>query len=528
MSSWPQSGEERFLVVAPTGRDGPLTCTLLEKTGLSCAVCPSLAELCRRYREEGAAALMIAEEVFGTTGLAMLRELLETQSSWSDIPVLVFTGTPASLSARPSMAQLLSTLGNVTLLDRPLRPVTMVSAANSALRARRRQYSARSELLAQQRAVRERDQFLAMLGHELRNPLSAITMAINLEGESGRSKYREIMRRQLGHLTHLVDDLLDVSRVTSGKVLLRRENVDLAALAQRCVATIAPAFAKHRFSLHAGDEAHPRWVHADPVRLEQIVNNLLNNAAKYTPPGGQIDVVLDRSGDDVLLEVRDTGVGIAPEMIGRVFDLFTQVEGSIDRAKGGLGIGLTLVRSLVELHGGSVEARSPGLGRGSVFSIRLPALSAPAELLADSGVRPTRGSEDSGTIAVAKYDVLVVEDNADSRELLCAALARRGHTVVGAEDGPSGVELALAQMPKVLLVDIGLPGLDGYEVARRVRAVRGSSVFMIAITGYGQPEDRRRALAAGFDVHMTKPLDIGAIAKLLCQPGLQSAAHHAS
>ncbi|MDB4991587.1 MAG: histidine kinase [Myxococcaceae bacterium] len=480
-----------------------------------------MEELCRQFREHGGAALMVAEEVFTTASLQMLRDALATQSSWSDIPVLIFTGTRAALNRQPSTTQVLSLLGNVTLLDRPLRPVTMLSAANSALRARRRQYDARSELFAQQRAVRERDQFLAMLGHELRNPLSAISMAINLEGDHGRSKYREIMRRQVGHLTRLVDDLLDVSRVTSGKVLLRREHVDLSELTQRCINTMAPTFENHRFTFFGGGRAEPLAVLADPVRLEQIVNNLLNNAAKYTKPGGQIDVVVDKADDDVLLEIRDTGVGIAPEMLGRVFELFTQVESTLDRAKGGMGIGLTLVRSLVELHGGTVEARSAGLGHGSVFRIRLPA----AKPLEDD-LRGMRG-EESGTIAVQRYDVLVVEDNADSRELLCAALARRGHSVFSAEDGVTGVEVALAQKPKVLLVDIGLPGIDGYEVARQVRKIRGQDVYLIAITGYGQPEDRRRALDAGFDVHMTKPLDVSAIERILCKPDLHSVGHRA-
>jgi signal transduction histidine kinase len=514
--------EERLLVLAPIGRDASLTRSLLAKEGLSCFVCRDMEEVCLELEQRGAAALLLAEEVLVSAGLTRLHAALAAQGSWSDIPVLIFTGTAASLHNRPSTAQLLSSLGNVTLLDRPLRPVTMISAARSALRARRRQYSARGELFEQRRAVRERDQFLAMLGHELRNPLSAITMAINLEGERGPSKYRDIMRRQVGHLTRLVDDLLDVARVTSGKVLLRREELDLSALVQRCVGTVSPTFSKHQFVFDAPREA-PRWVLADPVRLEQITNNLLQNAAKYTPPGGRIEVSVLDDGADVLLEVRDSGVGIAPEMLGRVFDLFTQVEGSLDRAKGGMGIGLTLVRSLVELHGGSVQAESAGLGHGSRFRVRLPALQR-SSTQQEATERARREGDDSGTIAVQRYDVLVIEDNADSRELLCAALERRGHSVHSAEDGPSGVAMALEREPKVLLIDIGLPGLDGYEVARRVRKAFGHDVYLIAITGYGQPEDRRRALEAGFDLHLTKPLDVKAIDRLLCTPGLRSQA----
>ena len=499
-------------MLAPTGRDAALTCKLLEKEGLSCVACPDVDELCRQYEDEGAAALLIAEEVFDSASLNRLRELLATQSSWSDLPVLIFTGTHAFTKRGPGTAQLLSTLGNVTLLDRPLRPVTMLSAANAALRARRRQYKARGELFEQRRAVRERDQFLAMLGHELRNPLSAITMALNLDGDKTRNKYQEIVRRQVGHLTRLVDDLLDVARVTSGKVLLRREDTDLTAVAKRSVTALAPSFPHHHFSFVSAVPSQSLWVNADPVRLEQVINNLLNNAAKYTAPKGQITVELSVAGPDVVLEVRDTGVGIAPEMLGRVFELFTQVEGTLDRAKGGMGIGLTLVRSLVELHGGRVEAISEGLDRGSVFRVRLPQVTPPA---ARAQLRTPKSGDDSGTIAVPRYDVLVVEDNDDSRELLCAALSRRGHAVFSAGDGPSGVEAALMRRPKVLLIDIGLPGLNGYEVARRVRHELGPEVFMIAITGYGQPEDRRRALEAGFDLHLIKPLDVAEIDRLL-------------
>lgn len=511
--------EERLLVLAPTGRDAALTSSLLEKAGLTSVVCNDLTDLCQRFEADGAAALMIAEEVFVAGAHVQLSELLAKQSSWSDIPVLIFTGKPAGVSARPSTAQFLTSLGNVTLLDRPLRPVTMLSAARTAQRARRRQYDARAELFAQQRAVRERDQFLAMLGHELRNPLSAITMALNLEGDNRLSKYREIVRRQVGHLTRLVDDLLDVSRVTSGKIALRREQVELRALAKRCIGVLAPNLANGTTLQQLNVDGPAVFVNADPVRVEQVVNNLINNAIKYTAAGGHIDVSVDSEDACAVLRVRDTGVGLAPEMIDRVFDLFTQVEGTLDRSKGGMGIGLTLVRSLIGLHGGSVSAESEGLGKGSVFTVRLPLMvsattsardEASSDRTSDVGRR-----EDSGTVAVPRFDVLIVEDNEDSRELLATILKKRGHKVFTAEDGPSGVASALSRRPRVMLVDIGLPGLDGYGVARQVRAQIGKNVYLVAITGYGQPEDRKRAIEAGFDMHLTKPVDIGAIDRLL-------------
>ena len=507
----PEQLEQRLLVLAPTGRDATLTCELLRKGGLRAHACRNVAEVCRSIEEGGAAGLMMAEEVLVPSAIRQLQDVLARQGSWSDLPILIFTSASASARVRPSSELLLTALGNVTLLDRPLRPISMMSAARAALRARKRQYAARAELHEQQRAVRGRDEFLAMLGHELRNPLSAITMALELDRDGAASKYRDIVRRQAGHLARLVDDLLDVSRVTSGKITLRREPLDLAALTRRCVAAQSLAAESHQLSLRCEAPHAPVLVQGDPVRLEQVIVNLINNATKYTKPGGHIVVAVSSSSDQAMLEVRDDGVGLAPEMLGRVFELFTQVEGTLDRAKGGMGIGLTLVRSLIELHGGSVEAQSDGLGRGSTFRVHLPLAATRAHQTASE--RPLPDSRAGGG-----YHVLVIEDNDDSRELLALLLGRRGHQVTTAADGLSGVREALAIRPDVLLVDIGLPGLDGYAVAEQVRAALGSAVTLIAVTGYGQPDDQRRALAAGFDVHLTKPLDMNRIDALLQRP----------
>lgn len=510
------SGDQCLLVVAPIGRDAALTCTLLEKAGMQCHACANMVELSKRFREQGAAGLLIAEEALTPGSYRQLRAVLAEQPAWSDIPIVIFTGTPAAASpARAPAPHLLSELGNVTLLERPLRPITVVSAARSALRARSRQYDARAELFEQQRAVQQRDQFLAMLGHELRNPLSAILLALNLEGERSQVKYREIMGRQVRHLTRLVDDLLDVSRVTSGKITLKREYLDLGALTQRCVQSLTPEVQKEDTVLHYRGPERPLMVHADPIRLEQVITNLVTNARKYTVRG-TIDVEVSARGGEALLVVRDTGVGIAPEMLGRVFELFTQVEGTLDRAKGGMGIGLTLVRSLIELHGGQVCAHSDGIGHGSAFTVKLPRAQqferGDLTLLGDC-MKANQGAR--------RYSVLVIEDNLDSRELLTTLLAERGHRVLSESDGASGLEAALRHKPDVLLIDIGLPKLDGYEVARRVREALGDSAYLIAITGYGQPEDRRRALAAGFDQHMTKPLEVARLDALFSQETLR-------
>jgi signal transduction histidine kinase/ActR/RegA family two-component response regulator len=502
------SAEERFLVLAPTGRDAPLTCLLLEREGMVAASCGSLAELCQRFESEGAMALLIAEEVFAGGGVGLFSAVLARQSTWSDVPVLIFTGKSELGTRHVKHQQLLSGIGNVLLLERPLLPVSVLSAAHSAQRARRRQYEARAELFAQQRAVRERDQFLAMLGHELRNPLAAISMALDLDARGGAlPKSREIMLRQTKHLTRLVDDLLDVSRVTSGKISLRRERVELVALTRRCIQQLAPSL-KPGMRLELVEPDGRIFIDADGVRMEQVINNLLHNALKYTGAGGEIRVLLGIEEDQAVLRVRDTGVGLAPEMIERIFELFTQVESSLDRAQGGLGIGLTLVRNLVELHGGTVRAWSAGIGRGCEFSVHMPRAKSTGQ--ADEPPAPVSAPRTVGT-----RTVLIVEDNEDSRELLESILTQRGYRVFSAEDGPSGIEQALARRPSVLLVDIGLPGADGYTVARELRTRLDADTYMVALTGYGQPEDRARAVAAGFDAHMTKPVDIRALEQLI-------------
>jgi signal transduction histidine kinase/CheY-like chemotaxis protein len=510
--------EERFLVVAPTGRDGSLTALLLADHGMACRVCGDIDELERCFDAEGAAGFMIAEEALVRPALTVLERILAQQPPWSDLPVLLFTSAKTSWSARDPTRRTVNALGNVTLLERPLRPITMLSAARSALRARRRQYTARAALHAEQRAVQARDQFLAMLGHELRNPLSAIALANSLDSDPRVGQRQDVIGRQVHHLMRLVDDLLDVSRVTSGKVQLKRELVDLCHVVESSLASTRPMIAAQQLELAVSLPPATLIVDGDPVRLEQAVVNLLSNAAKYTQAHGRIALEVKRTDGHAVVEVRDDGVGIAPEMLDRVFDLFMQADGSLDRAQGGLGIGLTLVRNLIEMHGGTVRAKSDGLGKGSAFELRLPLAAAKAGATTRSSTPPAAdGGKNKRPRA---FRMLLIEDNADSRELLALLLERLGHRVFTADDGVRGLAEALQQRPQVLLVDIGLPGMDGYAVARRVRAELGRSVYLIALTGYGQPEDRKRALDAGFDAHFTKPVDMKAIEKLLHSPEL--------
>ncbi len=368
--------------------------------------------------------------------------------------------------------------------------------------------------LEMQRANRAKDEFLAMLGHELRNPLNAIGSAASLLaiGDGGAEmtqRARAVINRQVQHLARLVEDLLDVSRVTSGKVVLMREPTDLADVAASAFASwrASARFARHRVEL----ETAPAWVEADPTRLEQVLGNLLANALKYTPSGGLITVRVRAEGESAVLEVQDTGAGIPPELLSKVFDLFVQGERTLDRSQGGLGIGLTLTRALVEIHGGTVEAHSDGAGHGATFTIRLPRIPAPP-----AAAPPPEPAPATPAATGVPRRILLVEDNADAREMLRAQLAQDGHEVHAAADGPTGVDMAAAVRPDVVFIDIGLPGIDGYEVARRLRATeRGRSMLLVALTGYGQADDRRRALDAGCDLHVTKPVFPERLAEIL-------------
>ncbi|WP_036166257.1 response regulator [Massilia sp. 9096] len=373
------------------------------------------------------------------------------------------------------------------------------------------------ERRAAERKSSAKDEFLAMLGHELRNPLSAISSASSLLGMPGVgaesvARARQIIGRQTQHLSRIVDDLLDLSRAMSGKILLSRKRIDLGKLVEACLDTFRATGRTNGYQISAAFE--PGWVDGDATRLEQIATNLIDNALKYTPSGGSIQITVGREYDHTVLQVRDSGVGIAADLLPHVFDVFVQGAISIDRSQGGLGIGLSLVRRLVELHGGSVSATSAGSGAGSIFEIRLPRVEAAhaPELPACIDAGP------------AKPSVLLIEDNDDGREMMATMLASYGYPVLQARDGLEGVRVALAERPGVALVDIGLPGIDGYEVARRLRDDPATRALrLIALTGYGLAEDQRRVLEAGFDLHMVKPVDLPALLGQLAEPAPQPA-----
>lgn len=373
-------------------------------------------------------------------------------------------------------------------------------------------------------ADRRKDEFLAMLAHELRNPLSAIGNAVRVARNSPaddtetQSWSVEVIERQVQQLGHLVDDLLDVSRIRRGKIHLRKKLIDVRAVIERAVQVSRPLIDNkgHELVLAVGDG--PMTVKGDPTRLEQILVNLLSNAAKYTDNGGRITLAAKSEGGEFVARIADTGIGIAGEKLPLVFELFEQVDDSIARTGGGLGIGLTLVKWLAELHGGSVAAESAGLGRGSTFSLRIPLAEQSAELAAKAETPSPRGQ--AGT------RILIIDDNVDSAVGLARLLRRHGYDVQTAHDGPTALEVVSEQRPAFVLLDIGLPGMDGYQIAERLRALFGEGVVICAVSGYGREEDRKKAKASGFDHHLIKPVDYDQMMTLLADAGSRATLAH--
>jgi PAS domain S-box-containing protein len=370
-------------------------------------------------------------------------------------------------------------------------------------------------------ADRRKTEFLATLAHELRNPLAPLANALRLlevVGNDGviQVQARGIMERQLGHMTRLIDDLLDVSRINRNKLRLQKERMELAAAVQSALEATQPLMGELGHKVSVTLPTDKIYLQADPVRLVQILTNLLNNAAKFTPRGGSICLTARVQGDEVTVSVRDTGIGVPPEHLPHLFDMFSQTIPALDRSPGGLGIGLSLVRSLAELHGGRVEARSAGMNRGSEFIVHLPTAAPPLQ------EDPTKSVQKEPCCSSQSCQVLVVDDNADSTDCLSMMLELAGHQVQTARDGPEALEKAGEFRPKVILLDIGLPRMNGYEVARRIRQEPwGKDIMLVAVTGWGQLEDKKRAFEAGFDQHLTKPVDPDAFFELLRQPSMK-------
>ena len=629
--------ERRILILAPS-EDAVRTETILTAAEIQVLTCPDLGTLCKEARA-GAGALILAEEALTNGSHEALDDLLAQQPPWSDLPLLVLTPHGADVTSVPAI---LASLGNVALLERPVRVWALVSAARVALRARERQYELRSRFESQallaaivassddaiiskdlngfimswnagaerlfgyaaeeaigkpimilipperhdeeldilsriarneriehletirvrkdgtrlnisltispitdasgkvfgaskiarditerklaeealREADRRKDEFLATLAHELRNPLAPIRNSLHIlemagQSEPGIEYVREMMERQVNHMVRLVDDLMEVSRITRGKIELRRERIDVMDVIRTAIDTSRPIIDRGGHDLTLAIPSEPLTLEADPVRLAQVFSNLLNNAAKYTETPSEIRLTVRRQGKEAVISIRDYGIGIAREMLPRVFEMFAQIDSSRPGSMSGLGIGLTLVQNLVQMHQGTITASSEGLGKGSEFIVHLPLAEGPATAAEEPVAE---------TAAPVSMRVLVVDDNQDAADSLGMVLKFLGTDVRVCHDGPSALEMLGTFRPDLVLLDLGMPGMDGYEVARRIRQnPEYRDLTLIALTGWGQEDDRRRSRSAGFDHHLIKPAGVDALRALMTTMGRRGA-----
>lgn len=507
----------RVLVHAPVGRDSEVLADALDAAGVESFVCASMAEVCEQI-EAGAGALVVAGEALMGEGRTLVDAALERQPEWSDFPLIIMDtprlGKEHGGEARPPIA------GHAVILVRPVHSYTLLSAVRSALRSRTRQYEVRDELHYRQQAEtalrqanERKDEFLAMLGHELRNPLAAIRNATELiriigPEDARLMKAHGVLDRQSTHMSQLIDGLLEVSRIARGKIRLDRETLDLRVVVQHGLNDHWRAFVENDLELKRSLPDAPAWVHADRVRLAQVFDNLLSNAIKFSDPGGTVRVTLTADDNSAFVRVENTGIGIREEMLERLFEPFQQDTRDMARPTGGLGLGMALAKGLVEMHDGRISAHSEGPGRGACFVVQLALADAPTAVSDERVPRPS-----------APRRVLVVEDNPDAGQSLCDLLAAMGHDAMVATDGPAALEMLDSRMPGVVLCDIGLPGMSGYDLAWAVRQQHGDLPLLVAVTGYGQPEDQQRAARAGFDHHLTKPVDVAALNAILSSLG---------
>lgn len=492
----------RTLVLTDNTVDAELAVQLLAESGVAAIAYDSVRALCGTMLSEDIGCMVLTGASLTDDELPVLREAIESQPNWSDIPLILVAADSAKLNML--VERTFQRAGNVTLLEQPLNPATLVSAVRVGLRARAHQIEVRNLLAERDAALRRRDEFLAMLAHELRNPLAPLRNAVYLQqhlpiDDPMFAKTRDIVDRQVTHLARMVDDLLDVARLERGMIQLRRQRIDLNTAVTAAVDACTTLTQARRHTVRVDLAGEPLPLDVDPVRIEQLIVNLITNAAKFTPTAGEIRIATARDGAGALLTVVDSGIGLRPEMTQAIFNPFTQDDRTLDRSRGGLGIGLTIARRIAELHGGALQASSEGVNKGSTFIARFP-LAAGASAHVESPAHANPGS---------RRRVLVVEDNADVRESLRLILEIWGHDVTTADTGDAGLEQIRRTHPEVALIDIGLPGMSGYDVAHTIRTteLRSLPMKLVAITGYGQPADRARALEAGFDMHLLKPID---------------------
>lgn len=500
----------RALVLTPNHTDGELAESFLKQSGINATAFSSALALATAVSDE-IGCLVLVQEAITKAEVPILQAVLARQPAWADLPLIIVASEVGIFGE--TIAKLFTASGNVTLLERPLNPHTLVSSVKVCLRASARQREVGDLLAQRERAVRMRDEFLAMLAHELRNPLAPMRNSVYLMQRLGIDdplfvQTRDILDRQLKHITRIVDDLMDVARLERGKVVLQTQRIDLNRAVAAAVETCLPVVQErgHHVQLQLSAQAIP--VEADSVRIEQIVSNLVNNAAKFTKAAGEIRVATSLQGDAGNVVVSDEGIGFDTNDAENLFALFVQGTATLARSTGGLGIGLTIARRLAELHRGTLHATSPGVNKGSTFTLRLP--------LAQTLSSPPATTDASPALHSQSRSIVVIEDNPDIRETLHIMLTMWGHKVLLAGHGDAGLACVLRSRPDVALVDIGLPGIDGYEVARAIRNFDTQGrIRLIALTGYGQASDKEMAIQAGFDMHLLKPIAPTELARAL-------------
>jgi signal transduction histidine kinase/CheY-like chemotaxis protein len=499
-----KTNDLRVLVRGATARDDAMTVRELRRAGIEAQACASVDEL-RREVFEGCGAVLLAEEMLADRATSHLLRAIAAQEPWSDLLLLVLARQGAD---SPAIGLAMGMGANLAVLERPMRVAALITAVRTALRARQRQYELRDLLADLSETDQRKTEFLATLAHELRNPLAPLSNCVGLlkRGVPDQAPVLKVMERQLHHMIRLVDDLLELSRISRGKVELRIEDLDLRRVIDAAVETSRPQVEKghHRLGVVIRDE--PLCVRGDPVRLAQVVSNLLNNAARYTDEGGRIDLEAHADNGEAVLTVSDNGSGLSAEALSGVFDMFAQADASDTRAQHGLGIGLALVRNLMEMHGGVASAHSEGPGLGSQFEIRLP-LIPPARL-----VHPVAAPSESRKLSAR---VLVVDDNRDAADTLSRLLVQSGAAVQVAYNGPDALNLVESFLPDVVVLDLGMPGMSGLDVARQIRKRPGTPPVLVALTGWGQSADRELTRDAGFRHHLTKPVDFAELHALL-------------
>jgi signal transduction histidine kinase/ActR/RegA family two-component response regulator len=505
--------DQRVLVFAPIGRDGALTYELLHRTGIEASICDSIGQLVAELAD-GAGAIILTEEAFDHRGFRELPAALDQQAAWSDIPVILFAGT-AHTSTSLRTIGLAETLRNVTFIERPIRTAAVVSVVRAAIRARRRQYELRDTLVAlhaaraeAEGASRLKDEFLATLSHELRTPLNAIlgwtTMLRHRQVDGARiTRALEVIERNARAQAKLIEDVLDMARIITGKLRLEIRPVALGSIIEAAVDAIRPAAEAKSITLRVDAGSVPA-ISGDAMRLQQVLWNLLSNAVKFTPSKGMITVTLRLVNSHAVLAVSDTGAGLPPEFLPYVFDRFRQADQSVTRGHGGLGLGLSIVKHLIELHGGTVGAESAGAGLGATFRLTLPI---PVMLEGPPERRERELTADAFALRLDGRTLLVVDDDAATRELLADLFERAGASVVSVDSASAAMSEVCRCAPDAIIADIGMPGEDGFSLMRRIRSLPppAGRVPAIALSAYTRGEDQDAAHEAGFSTFIAKP-----------------------